>query len=102
MCTILLSLDLLGLVAGRFFFSSRRRHTRSSVTGVQTCALPIWRFLMSTTSVSQQSTEQQVDLASGLFANLVIQQANLAMMMLGKTPHPGTGQPMKDLEAAKL
>ena len=26
-----------------FFFSSRRRHTRYiSVTGVQTCALPIW------------------------------------------------------------
>src|SRR3546814_1024741 len=26
-----------------FFFSSRRRHTRCSlVTGVQTCALPIW------------------------------------------------------------
>src|ERR1043166_5833586 len=27
-----------------FFFSSRRRHTRfRNVTGVQTCALPIWR-----------------------------------------------------------
>src|SRR6184192_4764182 len=27
-----------------FFFSSRRRHTRCRlVTGVQTCALPIWR-----------------------------------------------------------
>src|SRR3546814_8850299 len=27
-----------------FFFSSRRRHTRGAlVTGVQTCALPIWR-----------------------------------------------------------
>src|SRR3546814_20728417 len=27
-----------------FFFSSRRRHTRCSlVTGVQTCALPIWK-----------------------------------------------------------
>src|SRR5881296_2307733 len=27
-----------------FFFSSRRRHTRCCcVTGVQTCALPIWR-----------------------------------------------------------
>src|SRR3546814_2724989 len=26
-----------------FFFSSRRRHTRCAlVTGVQTCALPIW------------------------------------------------------------
>src|SRR3546814_20747288 len=29
-----------------FFFSSRRRHTRCAlVTGVQTCALPIWRAL---------------------------------------------------------
>src|SRR3546814_4506170 len=29
-----------------FFFSSRRRHTRCAlVTGVQTCALPIWRIL---------------------------------------------------------
>src|SRR3546814_2205074 len=28
-----------------FFFSSRRRHTRCAlVTGVQTCALPIWGF----------------------------------------------------------
>src|SRR5881394_288623 len=28
-----------------FFFSSRRRHTRlDGVTGVQTCALPIWTF----------------------------------------------------------
>src|SRR3546814_979616 len=28
----------------RFFFSSRRRHTRCAlVTGVQTCALPIYR-----------------------------------------------------------
>src|SRR6184192_4745859 len=28
---------------GFFFFSSRRRHTRCRlVTGVQTCALPIW------------------------------------------------------------
>ena len=30
------------VVCGFFFFSSRRRHTRSGrVTGVQTCALPI-------------------------------------------------------------
>src|SRR3546814_4746260 len=31
-----------------FFFSSRRRHTRCAlVTGVQTCALPIWyRFVV--------------------------------------------------------
>src|SRR3546814_10412067 len=31
------------LFVGFFFFSSRRRHTRCAlVTGVQTCALPIW------------------------------------------------------------
>src|SRR3546814_5484935 len=31
-----------------FFFSSRRRHTRCAlVTGVQTCALPIWQGVMS-------------------------------------------------------
>src|SRR3546814_3562698 len=30
-----------------FFFSSRRRHTRCAlVTGVQTCALPIWKMEM--------------------------------------------------------
>src|SRR3546814_9368061 len=28
-----------------FFFANRRRHTRCAlVTGVQTCALPIWRL----------------------------------------------------------
>src|SRR3546814_4759087 len=32
------------LLLSFFFFSSRRRHTRCAlVTGVQTCALPIWR-----------------------------------------------------------
>src|SRR3546814_8189970 len=31
------------IFVGCFFFSSRRRHTRCAlVTGVQTCALPIW------------------------------------------------------------
>src|SRR3546814_3675720 len=30
-----------------FFFSSRRRHTSCAlVTGVQTCALPIWRIAL--------------------------------------------------------
>src|SRR3546814_21054020 len=34
-----------------FFFSSRRRHTRCAlVTGVQTCALPIWVRRISTMS----------------------------------------------------
>src|SRR3546814_11423331 len=34
------------ILFGFFFFSSRRRHTRCAlVTGVQTCALPISRYL---------------------------------------------------------
>src|SRR3546814_2967532 len=33
------------MIACVFFFSSRRRHTRCAlVTGVQTCALPIWTY----------------------------------------------------------
>jgi hypothetical protein len=39
---------------------------------------------------------------SALFAQLVIQQSNMAMMLLGKTAHPETGQVVRDLEAAKL
>src|SRR5256885_9082124 len=31
------------LLLGFFFFSSRRRHTVFDLTGVQTCALPIYR-----------------------------------------------------------
>src|SRR3546814_8834408 len=41
-----------------FFFSSRRRHTRCAlVTGVQTCALPIfhWQPLLTTDSTGHAS-----------------------------------------------
>lgn len=39
---------------------------------------------------------------SALFAQLVMQQANMAMMLLGKVPHPETGQVIKDIDAARL
>ncbi len=42
------------------------------------------------------------ELQSALFAQLVVQQSNLALMLLGKGPHPESGQPARDLEAAKL
>jgi len=42
------------------------------------------------------------ELQSALFAQLVVQQSNLALMLLGKGPHPESGQPVRDLEAAKL
>ena len=40
--------------------------------------------------------------SSALFAHLVMQQSNMATMLLGKTPHPETGQVVRDLEAAKF
>lgn len=42
------------------------------------------------------------ELMSALFANMVIQQSNLALMFLGKAPHPETGQPMMDPESARM
>jgi hypothetical protein len=42
------------------------------------------------------------EIMSALFANMVIQQTNMAMMMLGKVAHPETGQFMHDMEAAKM
>jgi len=42
------------------------------------------------------------DKLSVLFAQLVMQQANMASMFLGKVAHPQTGQVVKDLDAARL
>ena len=41
-------------------------------------------------------------LMAALFANMVIQNTNMALMFLGKVPHPQTGQPIKDLESAQM
>jgi hypothetical protein len=42
------------------------------------------------------------EMLTALFAHLVMQQSNLAMMLMGKSPHPETGQRVRDLESAKL
>jgi len=42
------------------------------------------------------------EMMTALFAHLVMQQSNLAMMLMGKAPHPETGQRVRDLECAKL
>src|SRR3546814_15899280 len=51
---------LLLLFCFTFFFSSRRRHTRCAlVTGVQTCALPIFEFL-DVTKIFRQGDQDVV------------------------------------------
>src|SRR3546814_10426667 len=48
------------LVLFLFFFSSRRRHTRCAlVTGVQTCALPIWRHGQSHSGAVREAEPQE-------------------------------------------
>ena len=42
------------------------------------------------------------EMQSALFAQLVMQQTNMAMMLLGKTPHPESGQTVRDLDAAQM
>ena len=42
------------------------------------------------------------EMRSALFAHMVMQQSSMAMMLLGKTAHPETGQVVRDLEAAKF
>jgi len=40
--------------------------------------------------------------SQGLFAQLVFQQANMAMMLLGRTAHPGSGEVNQDLDGARF
>ena len=42
------------------------------------------------------------EILAALFANMVIQQTNMAMMLLGKVAHPETGQIVRDIEAARM
>jgi hypothetical protein len=42
------------------------------------------------------------ELLSALFANMIIQQTNMALIFLGKAPHPETGERVHDVEAAQM
>lgn len=59
---------------------------------------------MTKTSPSEGPTppEQGADPMSALFAGLVMQQTNMALMFLGRLPHPEKGETLIDLDAARL
>ena len=50
-------------------------------------------------SESHSAPEQRT---SALFANMVAQQTNMALMFLGRVPHPESGQPIRDLNTARM
>jgi len=53
----------------------------------------------SGSGVSGSDREQ---MTAALFAQLVMQQTNLAMMFLGKMPNPETGEKVHDMESARF
>jgi hypothetical protein len=59
---------------------------------------------MSDSASSPQSSSPPPadDLQSALFLDLVAQHAEMALMFLGRVPHPQTGKTVRDLETAKL
>jgi hypothetical protein len=59
---------------------------------------------MSEQHFSQQTSDNvsREEMMSALFAQLIMQQTNMAMMLLGKVAHPESGQTYKDVEAARL
>jgi hypothetical protein len=42
------------------------------------------------------------EVMSALFMNLVVQQTQMAFMLLGRIPHPESGEVMQDFEGAKF
>ena len=57
---------------------------------------------MSNPTGEQNMRLERDDMMSALFAHMVTQQANLAMMLMGKVAHPESGKTVRDLEAAQL
>ena len=57
---------------------------------------------MSDQNVSQSDAVGRQEMMSELFAHMVIQQSNLALMMMGKVPNPESGERVQNLDAAKL
>ena len=56
---------------------------------------------MSTQTQSSTPAERN-EIHAEMFAQMVMQQASLALMFLGVTPHPETGKKLFDLESAQM
>lgn len=51
---------------------------------------------------AHQPPASREEMNSALFANMVLQQSNMALMFLGQVPHPQSGEHVRDLDAAKM
>jgi hypothetical protein len=56
---------------------------------------------MSNPESDSKPAAGQADVTSAMFASLVIQNANMALIFLGQSPNPQTGKVSQDLEHAR-
>ena len=56
----------------------------------------------STSDVNAVRDLSREEMMSALFAHLVIQNTNMALMLLGQIPHPESGERLHDVEAARV
>jgi hypothetical protein len=54
------------------------------------------------TATQPAAADERNEIHTELFAQMVMQQASLALMFLGVTPHPETGQKLFDLDSAQM
>ena len=57
---------------------------------------------MSDSSFPEAGATGEEAMRSELFAQMVVQHANLARMLMGRTPHPQSGEMVRDLEGARM
>ena len=57
---------------------------------------------MSETNPQESGALTREETMAALFAQLVMQQSNMALMLLGKVAHPESGKVIKDVEAARF
>ena len=59
---------------------------------------------MSESGSNEASLENlsREEIMSALFGHMIIQNANMALMFLGQTPHPQSGQKVVELETARM
>src|SRR3546814_16798308 len=90
-----------------FFFSSRRRHTSCAlVTGVQTCALPIWLRSMRTVDAGRIAAACGfdwlfIDMEHGSFDVDLACQISVAALDSGITPLPRVPGDRKSVVSGK-
>ena len=56
----------------------------------------------STNPTDLREQVSREEFLSALFANMIVQQSNMALIFLGKVPHPETGEHIQDLAAAQM